>query len=527
MRWSASAASRSPSTCTASARKSSSWCAPRALHAIADRSKRTSASFFERMDRSNPEYDTEEVYFELLREIGRSAELRVIVDIIAGASAGGINGTMLARALARSADGGAARPLARERRRRRLLSVASARGQLEQVVPQAAVLAPPPRPAGSRHHRPGGAPEAVVVRALALVPAAARRAHHGEIDVRRRDVHGPDQGSQGVAASLRPLARPVRHLDRLYGYRRGRADRPAAHPRDRSPPYAAFQLSPAHGRAVESDFDLDNAGSLAFAARATSSFPGAFPPARIVEMDEVVAQTQIGWPRRAEFIAKSFPAICAPASIRPPRRSWTGRCSTTGRSRRRSRRSTAGRRSRGRSAPRLHRSASGIPGGAHHPGAGLLRHHARSARIFPSAQPVADELGRVIEFNDRVRRLRSIIDSARPHVSELVGKVVTATVDRPISTEDVRAWREQVNSHVARDAGFAYQAYVRLKLASVRAFGAELIVKLRGLQAQSPCRAWWRKSSTPGRCARASSTSGPKARRSNSRRRPPIISRPG
>src|SRR5262249_29498296 len=37
--------------------------------------------------------------FELLREIGRTVEMRVVVDIIAGASAGGINGTMLARAL--------------------------------------------------------------------------------------------------------------------------------------------------------------------------------------------------------------------------------------------------------------------------------------------------------------------------------------------------------------------------------------------------------------------------------------------
>ena len=46
------------------------------------------------------EYDTEVVYFELLREIGRHVELRVIVDVIAGASAGGINGVMLARALA-------------------------------------------------------------------------------------------------------------------------------------------------------------------------------------------------------------------------------------------------------------------------------------------------------------------------------------------------------------------------------------------------------------------------------------------
>ena len=105
---------------------------------------------------------------------------------------------------------------------------------------------------------------------------------------------------------------------------------------------------------------------------------------------------------------------------------------------------------------------------------------------IPSSQPVTDELARVIEFNDQVRRLRAIIDSARPHVSELVTQVVTTTFDRAISTDDVRGWREQVNAHVARDAGFAYQAYVRLKLASVRAFGAELIVKLRGVPAQSP-----------------------------------------
>ena len=105
---------------------------------------------------------------------------------------------------------------------------------------------------------------------------------------------------------------------------------------------------------------------------------------------------------------------------------------------------------------------------------------------IPSSQPVIDELTRVIEFNEQVRRLRAIVDSARPHINQLVGKVVTTTFDRPISSEELRAWREQVNSHVARDAGFAYQAYVRLKLASVRAFGAELIVKLRGVPAQSP-----------------------------------------
>src|SRR3954469_10476395 len=78
--------------------------ASRALHAVADRSRRAQTEFFDCVDGSDPEldaeHDTEAVYFELLREIGKSLELRVIVDIIAGASAGGINGTMLARALA-------------------------------------------------------------------------------------------------------------------------------------------------------------------------------------------------------------------------------------------------------------------------------------------------------------------------------------------------------------------------------------------------------------------------------------------
>ena len=69
--------------------------ASRALHAIADRSRRANAAFADHAGRDEPEHDTEAVYFELLREIGRTLELRVIVDIIAGASAGGINGIAL------------------------------------------------------------------------------------------------------------------------------------------------------------------------------------------------------------------------------------------------------------------------------------------------------------------------------------------------------------------------------------------------------------------------------------------------
>ena len=42
-------------------------------------------------DGSRRETDTEEIYFDLLETIARKLELRVIVDVVAGASAGGIN----------------------------------------------------------------------------------------------------------------------------------------------------------------------------------------------------------------------------------------------------------------------------------------------------------------------------------------------------------------------------------------------------------------------------------------------------
>ena len=74
--------------------------ASKALHGIANRSRRLESSYPVEEACPGAECDTESLYFELLREIGRKVELRVVADVIAGASAGGINGVMLARALA-------------------------------------------------------------------------------------------------------------------------------------------------------------------------------------------------------------------------------------------------------------------------------------------------------------------------------------------------------------------------------------------------------------------------------------------
>jgi hypothetical protein len=85
---------------------------------------------------------------------------------------------------------------------------------------------------------------------------------------------------------------------------------------------------------------------------------------------------------------------------------------------------------------------------------------------LPSADPVADELNWITDFNDRIRPLREIIGNARPNISQLVNRIIGTRPDQPIGSELIRSWREQIKAQVVTGAGFAYEGYIRLKLAS-------------------------------------------------------------
>jgi patatin-related protein len=205
-------------------------------------------------------------------------------------------------------------------------------------------------------------------------------------------------------------------------------------------------------------------------------------------MDEVVAQRLGDWPSRAEFLAKCFPKHLQ-AGIDPAAASFIDGSVLNNRPFQQAISAIHGR-------PAYREVDRRLVYIDPHPAPPVATRRLNVPGFFatlrgalsdiPSSQPVTDELGWVVDFNDRVRRLRAIIDSARPHVSQLVAKVITSDFDRAMTTGELRTWREQVNDHVAQDAGFAYQSYVRLKLASVRAFGADLIVHLRGASAHSP-----------------------------------------
>jgi patatin-related protein len=461
-----------------------------ALHRISDRTQRPEASFFDRFDRGDTEYDTEEFYFELLRDIGRVVDLRVVVDIIAGASAGGIVGTMLARALSHD------------------LRTESMRDLWLDNADVAVLLSPETRAGtwskwflkpflwgAAKTGMMGAIRDLEVRRKLSLFvrsrwfrPPLSGRIMAGLMYDAVTSMGEPAHQAQSLLPSGHDLDLFVTLTD-FYGYHQlvQIHDPPLIQELDHTH-VLQFTYQRRSDGMVESDFDFDNAPSLAFAARATSSFPGAFPPARIIEMDEVMTLRGAPWPRREDFIARSFehhlrvdvdPAVTpfidgAVLNNRPFQLAIQA--------------------IHGRPAHRqVDRRLVYIEP---HPAPPVMPTRQRMPHFFatlrgamsdiPAAQPVTNELNWVNDFNERVRRLRAIIDSARPQVSRLVAGVLPERLDRAITSPEVRGWREEVNSRVARDAGFAYQAYVRLKLASVRAFGAELIVKLRGVPEKSP-----------------------------------------
>src|SRR5262249_33875975 len=195
-----------------------------------------------------------------------------------------------------------------------------------------------------------------------------------------------------------------------------------------------------HGGGADSDFALADAPALAFAARATSSLPGAFPPARVVEIDALVQARGIAWPRRADFLAHNFEAY-ARVDVDAATVPFLAGAAPTGRPF-----SAAINAIRGRPAFREvdgrlvyvdpNPASAGMPARRGMPGFFTTLKSALSD--IPLAEPVTDELAWISRINEQARRLRAIIDSARPPISALVEDVMAPAPDDPIDEAPIR-----------------------------------------------------------------------------------------
>jgi patatin-related protein len=460
------------------------------LHAIRDRSERARASFFDKLDPADPEYDTDAVYFELLREIGHRVELRVIVDIIAGASAGGINGTMLARALSHDLPMGALRDLWLKHADVTDLLAPEAKARVWSKF----IISPVVWALGASGLWPAiKDPEvrrkvSMFLRSRWFKPPLSGP-HMAELMYNAVTAMGlPKHRLASLLPSGQRLDLFVTLTDH-YGYHElvQIHDPAIIHEREHRH-ILRFRYERRPTGEVISDFDYANAAALAFAARATSSFPGAFPPARISEMDELVARRGADWSHRSDFIARNFEPY-ARLNVDPTSACFVDGAVLNNRPFREAISAIRGRPAYRQVDRRLvYIDPDPAPSGAaaHREVPGFFATLKGALSDLPSTEPVTDELNWVNSFNERMNRLGEIIEDARPQVSHLVTEIITAQLDQPITPENVRTWRETVNIQVASDAGFAYEGYVRLKLASVRAFVSSMIAALRGVPSRSP-----------------------------------------
>ncbi|MGD9883193.1 patatin-like protein [Reyranella sp.] len=461
-----------------------------ALHAIQNRSERAKASFFDKFDPADPEYDTEGAYFDLLRDVGRTVELRVVVDIIAGASAGGINAAMLARALSHDLPMGSLRDLWLDGADiGELLAPEARAGAWSKWFLKPAVWALGKTTAG----RSVVDPElrrnlSLFVRSRWFKPPLSG-AHMAELLYDALAAMGPPRDR---LASLLPSGHTLDLFITLtdhYGYEQlvRIHQPPLIHEREHRH-VLRFHYGRRPNGDVESDFDLPGVPGLAFAARATSSFPGMFPPARIVEMDSMLARKGIHWTGRADFISHNF-APYIRLNVDPTAAHFIDGGVLNNRPFRQAISAIRGRPAHRQVDRRLvyvdaDPAGKGAP--ARHSEPGFFTMLKGALSDLPSTQPVTDELNWVDAFNDRIDRLREIIEEARPRVVHLVSSIVTVPFDAYLTAAQVGVWRKEANLRAARDAGFAYEGYVGLKLASARTFVSGLIADLRGVPHRSP-----------------------------------------
>lgn len=429
---------------------------------------------------AGPSEGSGQYYRELLEtiEAETGTRLRVIADIIAGASAGGINGIFLAQAIT---SGQSLDPLT---------DLWLDCADVEQL------LAPDARPISRFSKfwaqplvwmaagRKGGAVEQTV-------EATSRyEVRHKLSRFIRSRWFEPPFGGAGFTELLLNALEAMRKSP--AGPRLLPAEQPLdlfvtvtdyhGHPerlRLNSPPEVIeteHRLVIGFSTREHAPSSLAEIPELVFAARATASFPGAFPPFNVAELDQVLAEHKFEWTGREAFLRRVLPrqsaagviestalidgsvlanAPFAPAiealKSRPARREVDRRFVYID--------PKPGVRSI-RIANSSRSSASTLPG--------FFGTIFGALSDLPRTQPIRDNLEAIEQRSARIRRMREIIEAVRPEVEESIEALfgITLFLDRPTPAR-LAAWRAKAQEKAAKSAGHAYPAYGHLKLSGV------------------------------------------------------------
>lgn len=218
---------------------------------------------------------------------------------------------------------------------------------------------------------------------------------------------------------------------------------------------------------------------LTLAARSTASFPGAFPPVRLAEIDRLAEQKQGGWPTRSAFLRRIMPShmrdqrendvslIDGAVLVNKP---FDG----------------AIRALQGRPAQReVDRRFVYIDPRPDRVGSlrdnqgeavGFFGAIFGSLSTIPREQPIRDNLENLERQSREADRLRRMVIALRPEVDAEVEKLFGRTffLDQPTPRRLV-AWRGKAQDAAARASGFAYHSYAQAKFTGIVEDLAQLV----------------------------------------------------
>ncbi|MEI6643293.1 MAG: patatin-like protein [Novosphingobium sp.] len=441
-------------------------------------------------DEAPPATGAEAVYCRLLETLASTRELRlrILPDIISGASAGGINGVFLAQALT---SGQSLEPLTRLWLERADVEV---------------LLDPDARP-WSRFakfwaqplvwfllKRPGNVVSRTVVAKGTRAEVRYKLSHL----IRARWFAPPFSGigfSHLLAEALDAMAASVAQPST------GTPLLPAGHPLDllvtatdfnghledlrlNSPPVveeSEHRLSIGFRRAATpAGTDLAERAELVFAARSTASFPGAFPPLMLAEMDRLTAERSLPWQGREAFLKRIMPSRWKRGQLAEValvdgavlvNRPFAPAMAVL--------RDRPAQREVDRRFVYIDPSPARIPPTAHmERSVGFFSAIFGSLSSIPREQPIRDNLD-ALEAQSRERaRLRMIVDSLRGEIDAAVERLFGYTFffDQP-NLKRLTAWRAKAQQAAAEQAGFAFHGYAQVKLAGVVSALAEVVVE--------------------------------------------------
>jgi patatin-related protein len=219
---------------------------------------------------------------------------------------------------------------------------------------------------------------------------------------------------------------------------------------------------------------------LVFAARATASFPGAFPPFTARELDGVLAERKRAWPGRSAFLRRILPRQFAAGTadgtalidgsvlVNAPFAQAIGALRNRPARREVDRRfvyieptpHSEGFRITAAGRPDASGVTAALPG--------FFRTIFGAVSDIPREQPIRDDLERIAQRSERIHHMQRVIESIRPSIDA----TIEAMIGQPLFLDSptphrLSAWRAKANVRAARAAGFAYASYGQLKLSGI------------------------------------------------------------